>query len=53
MLRRPETELIAEVREALRTDGFDRAFAAGSRLSRQEAAAVAHDDWPSAGTRAA
>jgi predicted ATPase len=53
MLRRPETELMAAVREALGTDGFDRAFAAGSRLSRQEAAAVAHDDRPSADTRAA
>ena len=48
MLRRPETELIAEVREALGGDGFDRAFAAGSELSRQEAAAVAHDAQPSA-----
>jgi predicted ATPase len=53
MLRRPETELIAEVREALGSDGFDRAFAAGSPLSRQEAAAVARDARPSAGTRAA
>ena len=39
------------VREALGTDGFDRAFAAGSRLSGQEAAAVTHDDRPTAGTR--
>ena len=46
MLRRPEAELTAEVREALGADDFDQAFAAGSRLSRQEAAAVAHDARP-------
>jgi tetratricopeptide (TPR) repeat protein len=53
MLRRPETELTAEVREALGADGFDQAFATGSRLSRREAATAAQDDRSSAATRAA
>jgi hypothetical protein len=43
MLRRPETELTGEVREALGTDDFDQAFAVGFRLSRQEAAAAARE----------
>jgi tetratricopeptide (TPR) repeat protein len=43
MQRRPETELIDEVRQALGSEAFDQAFAAGSRLSTQEAAANARD----------
>jgi hypothetical protein len=43
MQRRPETELVAELRQALAVDAFERAFATGSRLSRQEAAATARN----------
>ncbi len=42
-LRRPEDSLVEQARQALGTDGFDRAFAAGSRLSRQQALAAARD----------
>ena len=48
MLRQPETELVAEVREALGTSAFDQAFTAGSRLSRQQAAAAARENRSSA-----
>ena len=43
MLRRGEAELVAQVRQALGTDRFDQAFAAGSRLSQQEAVAAMRD----------
>jgi hypothetical protein len=49
MLRRPEAELVAQVREALGTDRFEQAFAAGSELDQQEAVAAARD-LPGAGT---
>ena len=42
MLRRGEAELVAQVRQALGTDRFDQ-FAAGSRLSQQEAVAAMRD----------
>lgn len=43
MLRRGENELVTQIRDALGTDRFDEMFAAGSRLSRQQALAVAYD----------
>ena len=43
MLRVAETELMAEIREALGTEPFDQAFAAGSRLNLREAVTVARD----------
>jgi hypothetical protein len=52
MQRRPESELVAELGQALGVDAFDRAFATGSRLSRQEAAANARNQRD-AGARAA
>jgi tetratricopeptide (TPR) repeat protein len=48
MQRRPETELVAELRQALGVDAFERAFATGSRLSRQEAAATARNQHDAA-----
>jgi predicted ATPase len=41
ILRQAETELIAQLREALGTVPFDQAFAVGSRLSLREAVALA------------
>ena len=43
MQRRPETELVDDVRQALGVDAFAEAFAAGSQLSQQGAAALARD----------
>ena len=43
MLRLAETELMAEIREALGTEPFDQAFGAGSRLNLREAVTVAGD----------
>jgi predicted ATPase len=43
MLRPTETELIAQLRQALGADQFDQAFAVGSRLSQHEAVAAVRD----------
>ena len=43
LLRRGEAELIAQVRQTLGADQFDQVFAAGSRLSQQEAVAAIRD----------
>ena len=43
ILRRGEAELAAQIRQALGDDRFGQAFAAGSRLSQQEAVAVIRD----------
>jgi hypothetical protein len=51
MLRRGEVELVAQLRQALGTDRFDQAFAAGARLSQREAVAAAQSRR-GAGTRA-
>ena len=40
LLRRGEAELIAQVRQALSADRFDQSYAAGTRLSQQEAVAA-------------
>jgi predicted ATPase len=40
LMRRVEAELVAQVREALGADRFDQPYAAGSRLSQQEAVAA-------------
>jgi predicted ATPase len=51
MLRGPEAELVAQIREALGADRFDHAFAAGSELDEHQAvAAVRH--LRAAGSRA-
>ena len=42
--RRGETDLAAEIRQALGTDRFDQLYAAGARFSRWEAAAAAARD---------
>jgi hypothetical protein len=49
-LRRGEAELAAQIRLALGDDRFSQAFAAGSRLSQQEAAAAIRDQ-PGDGTQ--
>jgi predicted ATPase len=43
MLRRGETELVAQGRQTLGADRFDQAFASGSGLSQHEAAAAVRD----------
>ena len=43
LLRRGEAELVAQVRQALGSDRFDQPYAAGSRLSQQEAVAAVRD----------
>jgi ATP/maltotriose-dependent transcriptional regulator MalT len=43
LIRREEAELVAQVRQALGVDRFDQLYAAGSRLSRQQAVAAVHD----------
>ena len=43
LLRREEAELVAQVRQALGADRFDQVFAAGSRLTQQEAVAAVRD----------
>jgi tetratricopeptide (TPR) repeat protein len=43
MLRRGEAQLTAQIRQALGGDRFGQAFAAGSRLSQQEAVAAIRD----------
>jgi hypothetical protein len=40
LLRRDEADLVAQVRQALGADRFDQPYAAGSRLSQQEAVAA-------------
>ena len=42
-LRKVEAELVAQVRQKLGTDHFDRAFSAGSRLTQQQAVAIVRD----------
>jgi tetratricopeptide (TPR) repeat protein len=49
-LRRSETELAAQIRQALGDDRFGQAFAAGSRLSQQQAVAAIRDQ-PTDGTQ--
>jgi predicted ATPase len=44
MLRRGEAELESQIRQALGDDRFSQAFAAGSRLSQQEAVAAIRDN---------
>ncbi|HEX5296748.1 MAG TPA: DUF4062 domain-containing protein [Streptosporangiaceae bacterium] len=51
LLRREEAELLAQVRQALGADRFGEPYAAGSRLSQQEAVAAVRD-WRGAGTAA-
>jgi predicted ATPase len=51
VLRRPEAELLAQVRQALGAEGLDRVFAAGSRLSQREALTAARSPR-NAGTQA-
>jgi hypothetical protein len=51
LLRRGEAELIAQVRQTLGPDRFDQVFAAGSRLSQQQAV-VGVRDRRGAGTAA-
>jgi predicted ATPase len=41
--RRPEAELVAQLRQALGADRFDQVFAAGTRLNRREAVAAVRD----------
>ena len=41
LLRREEAELVAQVRQALAPDRFDQVFAAGARLTQQEAVGAA------------
>jgi predicted ATPase/class 3 adenylate cyclase len=48
MLRRPESELVALVRQALGVDRFDLMFATGSRLSQSEAVSAVRDRRPNA-----
>ena len=43
MLRPTETELTAQLRQALGADRFDQAFAAGSRLNQRDAVAAVRD----------
>ncbi|HEV8167559.1 MAG TPA: hypothetical protein VGR74_24460, partial [Actinomycetota bacterium] len=43
MLRPGEDRLLARIRQVLGEDGFDQVFAAGTRLSRQEAVAALRD----------
>ena len=46
MLRRVDAKLMAQLRQALNVDRFDEVYAAGSRLNRGEAVAVARDRPP-------
>jgi hypothetical protein len=43
LLRRPEAELVAQVRQALGADRFEAVFAAGARLTQQEAVDAVRD----------
>jgi hypothetical protein len=43
MMRRPEAELLARLRQTLGMDRFGEVFAAGSRLSQQAAVAAVRD----------
>jgi predicted ATPase len=43
LLRQDEAKLVAQIRQALGADQFDQPFAAGSRLSQQEAVAAVRD----------
>jgi tetratricopeptide (TPR) repeat protein len=43
LLRRPEAELVAQVRQVLGADRFEEVFAAGARLTQQEAVAAVRD----------
>jgi predicted ATPase len=51
LMRRGEAELVAQVRQALDADRFDESYAAGSRLSQQEAVAAVRD-WRGASSAA-
>jgi hypothetical protein len=42
-LRRVESDLVAQVRQRLGAERFDQAFAAGSRLTQQQAVAIVRD----------
>jgi hypothetical protein len=42
-MRRVEAELVAQVRQALGADRFGESYAAGSRLTQQEAVAAVRD----------
>jgi len=46
MLRPTETELMAQLRQALGADRFDQAFSVGSRLNQREAVAAVRDGRP-------
>jgi len=46
IVRRAETDLVAEGSEALGTDLFSQLFADGEQLSRQDALAEIRDSWP-------
>jgi hypothetical protein len=43
LLRRPVAELVGQIRQALETDRFEEVFAAGARLTQQEAVAAVRD----------
>jgi hypothetical protein len=43
LVQQEEAELVAQAREALGTDRFDEVYAAGSRLSQQDAVAAVRD----------
>jgi hypothetical protein len=43
MLRPTETELTAQLRQALGADRFDQAFSVGSQLNQREAVAAVRD----------
>jgi hypothetical protein len=43
LLRQGEAELIAQIRQALGADRFEEVFAAGARLTQQEAVDVVRD----------
>jgi hypothetical protein len=53
MLPRGGAALGTEIREALGTDRFDRAFAAGTRLTQREAVAAVRGVWSSAEAQSA
>jgi predicted ATPase len=46
---REEADLAAQIRQALGTDRFDQAYAAGARLNRRDAVAAARDSVPAPG----
>jgi hypothetical protein len=46
---REEADLAAQIRQALGTDRFNQAYAAGARLNRRDAVAAARDSAPAPG----